>query len=232
MRYTKKWEEEDIVERTTPEERTKRVLKGTMQGVDECLKFTVESGEKYPDGWLPTLYLSLIVGADNKVMYRFFEKDMCASTTVMKRTAFNENSMLQIVSNDLVRRLTYTMEQMGEQERNKVVDQYGQKLLNSGYSLEQTRHIWVNGIKGFEGKKRRCQLEGRKLFRKTKESMGARWKKKLVARSSWYKGAAKKNWYAKSQSGGKGSKIATRVEQQSVLFVEQTEGGELARSLR
>ena len=42
----------------------------------------------------------------------------------MKRTAFNENSKLQIVSNDMVRRLSYTMEQLGEEERNKVVDQY------------------------------------------------------------------------------------------------------------
>ena len=63
------------------------------------------------------------------------------------------------------------MEQMGEEERNKVVDQYGQKLLNSGYSLDQTRAILVNGIKGIEIKKRRCLEEGRSFFRKPTESM-------------------------------------------------------------
>ena len=60
------------------------------------------------------------------------------------------------------------------------MDQYGQKLLNSGYSLEQTRRILVNGIKGVEGKKKRCKYEGRSFFRKAKDSLGARWSKELL----------------------------------------------------
>ena len=38
----------------------------------------------------------------------------------MRRTAFEENSKIQVVSNDLVRRLSYTMEQLGEEERNSL----------------------------------------------------------------------------------------------------------------
>ena len=52
-----------------------------------------------------------------------------------------ENSKIQIVSNDLVRRLCNTMEELGEQGAQQVVDGYAQKLLNSGYGLEQTRRI-------------------------------------------------------------------------------------------
>ena len=48
-------------------------------------------------------------------------------------TAMNENSKQQVVSNDLIRRLLNTSQNMGATEFRKVVDQYGQKLLNSGY---------------------------------------------------------------------------------------------------
>ena len=235
LKYTKRWEEEDMLSGVSAEKSTKELLGSTMQEVETYLKFTVESGEEFKDGWLPTLDLNLKVGEDNKLMYKFYEKDTCSSTTVMKRTAFCENAKIQIVSNDLVRRLSYTMEQMGEEERNKVVDQYGQKLLNSGYSLDQTRAILVNGIKGIESKKIRCFEEGRSFFRKSTESMGARWRKKLLSGSSWYKGSKRKNKYKRAQGRSKkdSKELASKgVEQQSVLFVEQTTNGELAKALR
>ena len=59
-----------------------------MQGVEKYLKFTVESGVQYEGGWLPTLDLNLKVKEDNSIWYKFYEKDTCSSTTVMKRTAF------------------------------------------------------------------------------------------------------------------------------------------------
>ena len=51
-----------------------------------------------------------------------------------------------------------------------------------------TRRSVVYGIKGIENKKRRCREEGRSFFRKAKDSMGARWRKKLLSGSNWYKG--------------------------------------------
>ena len=64
-----------------------------------------------------------------------------------------ENIKIKIVSNDLVRRLNNSMEELGSSEATKVVDEYAQKLRNSGYSREQTRSILVSGIKGYEGRK-------------------------------------------------------------------------------
>ena len=57
-----------------------------------------------------------------------------------------ENIKIKIVANDLVRRLGNSLEELGEEEYTRVVDQYAQKLLNSGYSMEQTRNIIVSGI--------------------------------------------------------------------------------------
>ena len=76
----------------------------------------------------------------------------------------NENTKIQVVSNDLVRRLLNSSEELGSKEKARIVDQYGQKLLDSGYSREQTIRILVAGIKGFEGKVERCRKEGRRLL--------------------------------------------------------------------
>ena len=84
------------------------------------------------------------------------------------------------------------MEQMGKLERNRVVDQYGQKLLNRGYSLDQTKTILVNGIKGMENKKRRCKEEGRSFFRKAKDSMSLT--DALYHGSSYWRRTPSKSW--------------------------------------
>ena len=62
---------------------------------------------------------------------------------------------------------------MGAREQVKVVDQYGQKLLNSGYSHDQVRQILVNGIKGFEGRKNRCAREGGYTLQNSKREYGS-----------------------------------------------------------
>ena len=105
LKYTKKWELEDRMRGTTAEGRTKNVLKGTMNGIENYLEFTVESGEEFDGGWLPTLDTCLKVREDNIVEHKFYEKETSSSKTVQKRTAFEENSKIQVVSYDLVRRL-------------------------------------------------------------------------------------------------------------------------------
>ena len=62
------------------------------------------------------------------------------------------------------------MEQLGEEERMRVIRSYSQKLLNSGYSVEQVWRTNVNGIRGHEERKKRCEKEGKRLYRTVRES--------------------------------------------------------------
>ena len=114
------------------------------------------------------------MGGDNKIQFRFFEKETASQKTVQKRTAMVQNSKVQVVSNDLVRRLCNTMEELGSQETNRMVDSLAQKLLNSGETVEETRASIVKGLKGYEGRKKRCKGEGRSLWRTAVESWGDR----------------------------------------------------------
>ena len=116
---------------TSNERRTKEILGNTMENVEEYLSFTVESGEDFKEGWLPTLDTTIKVEEDNTVMYRFYEKETATNQTVQKSSAMEENCKIQILANDMVRRLANTREAVNNKEISRIVDGYGQKLLNS-----------------------------------------------------------------------------------------------------
>merc|ERR1711942_472282 len=92
-----------------------------------------------------------------------------------------------LIKKKSVRRLMNTSEDLDKEYREQVVDDYAKKILNSGYSRDQTIRILVNGIKGYENKRRRRIKEGRRLRTTARESRSGRYRKKLLAKSTWFK---------------------------------------------
>ena len=115
-----------------------------------------------------------------------------------------------------------------------MVDGYAQKLLNSGYEEHQVRRILVMGIKGFENKRLRHAKLGWRLRRTAEESGDMRARRKLLAKTNWYKKRRKENLY--DNNGGSkrkaGKEQQRHMENKTVLFVEQTVNGELGKRLR
>ena len=191
--------------------------------------------------WLPTLDTSIRVGLNNQIEFRFYEKPVCSKKTVQLKSAMAENPKQQILSNDLIRRLLNTSEELGAGAICKVVDQYAQDLLNSGFRKEQTRKILLNGIKGYEAKKKRRAAEGRSLRSTAQGSRGSRIKKKLLGKSNWYKN--RKNTRSTQENKSNSAKGSRKCKDKkipgeqtppmkTVLFVEHTKNGELATKLR
>ena len=73
------------------------------------------------------------------------------------------------------------------------MDQFGRKILSSGYTLHQARKIVLDGIRGWERKKLRMMKDTGKLFRTSRESLRLRTKRKLLGKTSWYKGKKKED---------------------------------------
>ena len=145
---------------------------------------------------------------------------------------------MQILAQDLGRRLNNSSEDLGMKEKARVVDTYAQKLLNSSYDVPKVRKILVGGIKGFENRRLRYLKNGWKLRRTAQESKEGRIRKNLLSKSSWYKKKKIKELYKKGWSSGRGRRTGEmanqthRVEPKSVLFVQQTNRGELGKRLR
>ena len=92
LAYTRRWEDEDST--ISGELRTKNILMETMKGVETYLNFTVESGEDFEGGWLPTLDTNLKVDNTNQVQIKFYEKDTCSKKTVQMDSAMEENAKI------------------------------------------------------------------------------------------------------------------------------------------
>ena len=92
LRFCQLWAQEDIM--LTPTEITKRILAGSMKGVENFLDFTFETCEEF-GGWLPTLDTCLRIENNNTVSYNYWEKDTCSKMTVQQKSAINENTKIQ-----------------------------------------------------------------------------------------------------------------------------------------
>ena len=164
LKFCIKWERED--QELSNIETTKRVVLETLNEVETFLRFTIETEEDFSDGWLPTLDTKLRVAGSNQVLHGYFEKPTNSNITIQRRTAMGEDSKIQILSIDLIRRLRNSSEDLGEGAKVEIVDNYAQELVNSGYRGEQLQKIVTNGIKGYENKVRRCKAQGAKLHRR------------------------------------------------------------------
>ena len=233
LKYCKGWEIEDMEQTST--ERTRRVIEGTMGNIMTGLVMTMETKNDFDGEWLPTLDVSLAITAGNRLKFKYFEKPTSSNLTIQKRSAMEQNTKVGILANEVVRRMLNIGGEMVGNERKEVLDKFAVKLLTSGFQTEQTRRILLSGVRGYEAKVKRREAEGILLYRTSEESIGSRDKKKLLGKSTWFKGGGKRT--CSSVPGGvKRGVKRKRMEEvsrtRSVLFVEHTPGGELAKRLR
>ena len=186
VRWSKEWNAEDEESGESGIKRTSEVVKGMVNSANASLRCTVETGEDFEDGRLPTLDKNLWV-EDGRLMHTFFEKKMASSKVIHKDSALGENCKMASLSQNLVRRLKNTCGRLPEWERTVVVDNFTTKLANSGYTRVQARRIVVSGIKGYEAIRRRAAEQGGKIHRSARSGAAARNRKKLTGKTSWYK---------------------------------------------
>ena len=187
--FRKDWESED--KELTGLERTKKALHGSMQGLTSCLAFTVETSDEFEDGWLPTLDMKLRITSRNTIQYSFFEKPTCSKLCLQSNTALNQNCMIQSLTNEVIRRLKNISESVPWTERIRVLDEFTQKMVNSGHSTPTIWKVLVGGIKGYERDVQRCKQTGNPLNRSAAYSARSRKRKKLLAKCNWFRESGK-----------------------------------------
>ena len=238
IKYCMRWARED--KGISAIERTRNILMDSMRGIEDFLTFTTETEEDFSDGWLPTLDVALRVSPLNQIQFKFWEKPTNSNRTIDRRSSMGENMRQQVLTQEIVRRLGNTCKGLDNELYEEILNDACQKLINSGYEADHVRKIIVAGIKGWGIKVLRCKEEGRRLRRPAKLSEGERNRRKLVGRTTWFKSkkkGSKKDLYGKgggSNTKPKGARVEGKSSPspRSVLFVQQTPGGELAIKLR
>jgi hypothetical protein len=88
----------------SPTGRSKWAIFGSMQGLTQCIKFTLETAEDFSDGWLPTLDFKLRINDQNQIEYAFSEKPMASNRCLPSETALNQNCRIRSLGNKVGRR--------------------------------------------------------------------------------------------------------------------------------
>ena len=265
-KYVKRddWQEEDRIENLSDEQRTARELKKAMNSIFPNIQFTTEIPEDFPDRRLPTLDCSCwlednskVSGGDDwqegdspwrrpRIMYSFFEKEMNSPFCILEKSALPDNTKISSLSQEVVRRMLHTSELVPQEERNQVVEKFVSKLKLSGYRDDQVREIVKAGLKGYERKLGKAKNMGTSVHREAKSTVGLRFKKKLSAKTNWFKSKNKKVETTRtvrekvgnkkfSGKNGDDKRDGGKKEDKApiaVLFVPKTPGGELAKRLK
>ena len=126
-------------------------------------------------------YLWVVNGV---LLWSYFEKSMRSQLVIMKRSAQGEQQKMDILSNELVRRLSNVCNQVDFKESIRLIDHYCKQLKSSGYGWVQAREVVICGLKGFHNKCARRQQAGEDFYRKAGKTLSTRVRKKLTQKTS------------------------------------------------
>ena len=230
--------------------KTAEVLGAMMNTISSQVKITTETKDDFTSGTLPTLDTQIWM--ENELsLYKFYEKPMTNKRVLSRQTAMGENSKIASLTQEVIRRCRNTCHLLPQTDKNEVLDQFTVKLISSGHSREQATRILVSGLRGYE-KQLKKHLSGEKLLhRPHKDGVKERSRKKLLSKSSWFRPKPKQEGKGKQDNsernlphlGMNNSRVkvdrinnnmqpSATPKTTTVLFVEKTPGGELARQLR
>ena len=106
---------------------------------------------------------------NNKVIYVHFQKPMAKQTLIMSNSELSQKVIIPSLTQNLMRRMLNTSEMANIEERIKVVDQYCNQLLLSGYSIKQITDIVTAGLTGYEKLLLKCKKENKPLHRSAED---------------------------------------------------------------
>ena len=149
LMFCSKLREEERQAGMTPLQKTTEVMKDIINGICGWLTLTMETDDMF-HGVLPTLELEIWVRMDNKVLFQYYEKSMIPNMVLHRRSAMPEGTRRATLNQELIQRMVKTSEMVDLEKRLEIVDEYAQKLINSEYTLEQTRTAIIGGLKRYE----------------------------------------------------------------------------------
>ena len=233
-------------------QRMVRICIPAWNSINPDLVFTGECQDDFPGGRLPTLDFA-VWEEDNQIVHSYFQKPTKTPYLIMEKSAMGVQSKIQILANELVRRLSNVLvAQVKKEEVMEIMETFVRELKTSGYRIHQARDITVSGIRGWITKIRKKTRGGKPFYRHAASTQHLRTKKKLLSKESWYKEVTEEKDEddddnespRKYRKGEKDKRIPVRNIKatkstsekentiKSVMFVPYTKKSELTKKLR
>ena len=237
----------------TADARMARVLAPAMNSINPDLTFTTELREDFSDRRLPTLDCNMWFDCDWSLNHTYFEKSMRSQLMIPANSAMSEKQKMNILSNDLIRRLSnLKIEKAEVGEEQRIIDHYTTQLKTSGYDRRKAREIVVSGVLGWIRKRRRREEQGVRFYRSAASTLSGRIRRKILDPVNWFRpkdkieeegkekvtserevhGFKKKRKFESDEKLNRVEKKQKKEDPKAVMFCPYTPGGELAKRLR
>ena len=108
--------------RLSPSRRTAEILIAMMNNVFPFLRFTIELGEDFPDGKLPSLDTKIWVLDAWTVLFEFYEKTMSSNLMVEAGSALSHEVKMATLSEEVTRRLRNTSLEVDHSSRLEILE--------------------------------------------------------------------------------------------------------------
>ena len=113
-----------------------------MNSFCKDLQFTSEVEGEFLDGRIPSLDITMWMEKENQCRYSFYENPMATKKTIDKNTAICENQKKAILTAEGIRRMLSMDGQVTQEEKDRVLDDFRDKINRSGYNPEKKKeHI-------------------------------------------------------------------------------------------
>ena len=99
-------------------------------------------------------------GSTSRITYKYYEKPMNSKYVILESSAMAHNPKMQSLSQEVHRRLSRTDELTSQTEKDRILDAFCDKMLKSGYSVEQCRNTILSGVRFHKKKKLEAEKNG------------------------------------------------------------------------
>ena len=210
--------------------------------INKDLEFTAEIAADFDNKRLPTLDFELWLEEDGELNH-YFQKSMKTPFVIMKRSAMTQHQKVQILSNEVIRRLSnINHKRIPVREIEEIMEVFIREMKTSEYEKKEIREIVVCGMTGWQRKMKRREDEGQ-IYRSARSTLPQRCKKKLLEKTSWYKkrrrqeeevekDLRKKKRKDPGEINREEKRAAVQTRAKSVIFCPYTNHSDLAKELR
>ena len=193
--WKKEYLVEDLAKRENGETRNrrmKRICLPAINSINEDLVFTGVTPENFANMRMPTLDFEFWLEENGEINHNYYQKPMKTPYVIMKSSAISQHQKISILSNEVVRGMSnINDDKISLEEKYATVEQLIKEMKVSGYDRGEIREVVVCGLTGWKRKLERRKETG--MYRSAKSTLVGRCRRKLLAKTSWYKKKRKRD---------------------------------------
>ena len=116
------------------EESTVKVITEVADSIEPMIKFTGDYPTNHESQKLPILDIQVQMNTENRVLFEFYEKETKTDKVILASSAMSWHQKFQILTNEALRRLRNTSQELGVDIQNFHLSKFSVKMKDSGYN--------------------------------------------------------------------------------------------------